>query len=80
VTEADKKAEMLIISSLTACFPEWSFLCEETGLSNEEGFSEYRWIVDPLDGTTSFAHGHPFFSVSIALEKNGLVVLGVVKC
>ena len=78
VTEADKKAEQLIISTLSASFPTWSFLCEETGISGDASESEYRWIVDPLDGTTSFAHGHPFFSVSIALEKKGEVVLGVV--
>lgn len=78
VTEADKKAEQLIIGSLTAAFPAWNFLCEETGASGENSDSEYRWIVDPLDGTTSFAHGHPFFSVSIALEKRGRIVLGVV--
>lgn len=78
VTEADKKAEMMIMSALTASFPDWSFLCEESGASGDDQESEYRWIVDPLDGTTSFAHGHPFFSVSIALEHRGEVVLGVV--
>ena len=78
MTEADKKAEQLIISSLTSSFPDFNFLCEESGLTEENANAEYRWIVDPLDGTTSFAHGHPFFSVSIALERRGVVILGVV--
>lgn len=80
VTEADKKAEKLIMDTLTSHFPSWDFLCEESGATvRGSGNAPYRWIVDPLDGTTSFTHKHPHFSVSIALEKRGHgVVLGVV--
>jgi len=68
VTEMDKKAEELIITRLSELFPTISFLCEESGTtrsSKSEGeFSEFkgRWIIDPLDGTTSYAHGYPNFS------------------
>jgi myo-inositol-1(or 4)-monophosphatase len=81
VTEADKKAEALIMQTLRAACPAVRFLCEESGVSVEPsaGAAVGRWIVDPLDGTTSFAHGHPHFSVSIAFEdESGDVVIGVV--
>jgi myo-inositol-1(or 4)-monophosphatase len=81
VTEADKKAEAHIMQTLRAACPAMRFLCEESGLSVEPsaGAAVGRWIVDPLDGTTSFAHGHPHFSVSIAFEDtSGYVVIGVV--
>ncbi len=82
VTEADKKAEALIMATLRAACANVRFLCEESG-SSDGGVSEEacvgRWIVDPLDGTTSFVHGHPHFSVSIAFEDtSGSVVIGVV--
>jgi myo-inositol-1(or 4)-monophosphatase len=80
VTDADHAAEKLIISTLSEWTPSCSFLCEESGATTNAGGGggKGRWIVDPLDGTTSFAHGHPHFSVSIALEVEGIVVLGVV--
>ena len=76
VTEADEKAEQKIREVLEESFPDYGMLTEESG--ELEGEADARWIVDPLDGTTNYVHGVPFFSVSIALERNGEVVLGVV--
>lgn len=76
VTSFDKRAQKMIISSLSARYPGHDFLAEE-GLSKEKG-SEFRWIIDPLDGTTNYAHHFPIFSVSIALEWKKTLVLGVV--
>jgi len=76
VTEADKASERLLVERLSAVLPEASILAEEG--SGVERSARVRWIVDPLDGTTNYAHGYPVFSVSIALERNGTVVLGVV--
>ena len=76
VTEMDRKAEDLIIKTIKKEFPEHGILTEE---SNErKSSSEYRWIIDPLDGTTNYSHGYPVFCVSIALEKEGEIILGVV--
>ena len=77
VTEVDERAERLIREILLGAFPTYGMLAEEGGLlSGQE--ENIRWIVDPLDGTTNYAHGLPIFCVSIALEKSGEVVLGVV--
>ncbi|MHB8094112.1 MAG: inositol monophosphatase family protein [Candidatus Aminicenantales bacterium] len=76
VTEFDRKSQDIIDRRLSASFPDHSILAEE-GLARA-GSSEYRWIFDPLDGTTNFAHTFPVFSVSIALERRGELVLGVV--
>ncbi len=76
VTEMDERAEEEIKGSLRGAFPGYGILAEEGGALEGEG--EARWIVDPLDGTTNFAHGLPIFAVSIALEKAGEVTLGVV--
>jgi myo-inositol-1(or 4)-monophosphatase len=76
VTEVDERAEQVIKEILFGAFPAYGMLAEEGGrLSGEE---DTRWIVDPLDGTTNYAHGLPIFAVSIALERVGEVVLGVV--
>jgi myo-inositol-1(or 4)-monophosphatase len=76
VTEVDAEAERLIREELLGTFPTYGMLAEERGkLAGEE---DARWIVDPLDGTTNYAHGLPIFCVSIALERSGEVVLGVV--
>jgi myo-inositol-1(or 4)-monophosphatase len=76
VTEADREAERVIREELLGTFPTYGILAEEGGeLAGEEGA---RWIVDPLDGTTNYAHRLPIFCVSIALERSGKVVLGVV--
>ncbi|HNB18684.1 MAG TPA: inositol monophosphatase family protein, partial [Candidatus Obscuribacter sp.] len=76
VTDVDKASEALIIETLTQEFPDACFLAEESGESGSK--SGRRWIIDPLDGTTNFAHSYPFFCVSIACEEDGQVVLGVV--
>jgi myo-inositol-1(or 4)-monophosphatase len=76
VTEMDARAEALILGRLRESFPGDAILSEEAGAS--AGTSERRWIVDPLDGTTNYAHGLPLFAVSIALEVRGVAVLGVV--
>jgi myo-inositol-1(or 4)-monophosphatase len=76
VTQADKRSEEAIVGRLTEYFPEHSVAAEEgTGQETE---SEYRWHVDPLDGTTNFAHGYPCFSVSIALARRGALLAAVV--
>ena len=77
VTEADQAAEELIADRLRAMCPEHDLLCEEGSVGATAG-SAYRWVVDPLDGTTNFAHGLPTFAVSIALEDAGVPVVGVV--
>ncbi len=76
VTEIDEEAERRIREELLGTFPTYGMLAEEGGeLAGEE---DARWIVDPLDGTTNYAHGLPIFCVSVALERAGEVVLGVV--
>ena len=77
VTDADHAAEQYVIDSIRSRFPTHRFLAEERG-QIEESFSPYRWIIDPLDGTTNFAHGYPAFCVSVGLELQGRCVLGVV--
>jgi myo-inositol-1(or 4)-monophosphatase len=76
VTEADRQAEALIIKLIRERYPDHDFLAEE-GVYTETG-SDYRWVIDPLDGTTNYAHGFPWFAVSIALEVKGRLELGVV--
>lgn len=76
VTDIDRKAEEIIIKKIRRHFPEHSILSEES--APKEGLSYYRWIIDPLDVTTNFAHGFPFFSVSVALEKRSDIVFGIV--
>jgi myo-inositol-1(or 4)-monophosphatase len=76
VTEVDTACERLIREELLERFPEYAFLGEEGGASGPEDVP--LWIVDPLDGTRSFAHGYPFVAVSIALEVAGKIRLGVV--
>ena len=76
VTDVDKKAEAIIINYLKKKFSDYSFLAEEGG--GKTAKKGYKWVIDPLDGTTNFAHGFPFFCVSVALEKDGKAILGVV--
>jgi myo-inositol-1(or 4)-monophosphatase len=79
VTIADKESEAAIKALLAARFPTHAILAEESGGDRSEAAGEHRWIVDPLDGTTNFAHGFPMFSVSIAFERNGEVVAAGVE-
>jgi myo-inositol-1(or 4)-monophosphatase len=76
VTAADRAAEVLIRGRIREQWPTHDVLGEEQGL-NDQG-SEYRWYVDPLDGTTNFAHGYPVFCVSIALEQRGRRIAAVI--
>lgn len=76
VTEMDIKAEDMIMKTIKARFPEHGILTEES--FEQKSGSEYRWIIDPLDGTTNYSHGFPIFCVSIALEREGEIILGVV--
>ena len=76
VTEADIESEKIIIETIKAVFPDHSILAEESGLNN--GDSEGKWIIDPLDGTTNFTHQLGLFAVSIAFALNGEVVVGLV--
>jgi myo-inositol-1(or 4)-monophosphatase len=77
VTEFDHAAEALIVSQLRQAFPGHRILAEEGGESRA-GESPYTWYIDPLDGTVNFAHGYPFFAVSIALYERQQPVLGVI--
>lgn len=72
VTSADRKVEEYLRNEIEKKFPEHDFYGEESGRT--ESGSEFCWVIDPIDGTTSFVHGQPFFSVSIALQKNGETV------
>jgi len=76
VTDIDKKAEDIIINEINSAFPDHSVVSEER--KPKLGLSPYKWVIDPIDGTTNFAHAFPFFCVSIALEYSGKVILGVV--
>jgi myo-inositol-1(or 4)-monophosphatase len=76
VTDVDLASERLIREAIASHYPKHQILAEEGGLA--ESSSEYRWIVDPLDGTSNFAHSYPVFAVSIGLEYRGEPVLGVV--
>ena len=76
VTQADKRSEKAIVARLTEMYPEHSVAAEEG--TGHEGASEFRWHVDPLDGTTNFAHGYPCFCVSIALAQRDTLLAAVV--
>ena len=80
VTEADIAAEELIIDRIRSHYPLHSILAEESGETVQEGSSrtDWKWIIDPLDGTTNYAHGYPCFCVSIAVEQAGTLEIGVV--
>ena len=79
VTEADLASEKLIIERIKSHYPRHAILAEESGaIQTVTGQSDWRWIVDPLDGTTNYAHGYPCFCVSIALERAGSIELGVI--
>ncbi len=78
VTEADLASEKLIIERIKSYYPKHSILAEESGEAVVLGGElNWKWIIDPLDGTTNYAHGYPCFCVTIALEHSGEIVLGV---
>ncbi len=76
VTIADKQSEATILNYINEHFPDHGIISEESGRSHDD--KEWRWVIDPLDGTTNFANGLPPFCVSIALEHNKQAVIGVV--
>ncbi len=76
VTEADVASEKIVLERLQARFPSHAVVAEESGL--HKASSEFCWYIDPLDGTTNFAHGHPMFCVSMGLERAGELIAGVV--
>jgi len=76
VTAADRASETLIVNRLRERFPAHAIIAEEGG--GQGSSSDYRWYVDPLDGTTNFAHGFPMFNVTLALEHEGELVAGVI--
>jgi myo-inositol-1(or 4)-monophosphatase len=76
VTEYDYKSEEIIINNIKKAFPSHSIISEEDG--TQDNSSEYKWIIDPLDGTVNFANNIPLFSVSIALTKNDEIIEGAV--
>ena len=76
VTEADRASERLVVERLRSHFPAHGIVAEEGG--GHEGTSDYRWFVDPLDGTTNFLHGIPQFAISIALERQGKLHAAIV--
>jgi len=76
VTEMDRGAETIIVEAIRARFPGHAILAEESGAL--AGAPDHRWIVDPLDGTTNYAHGLPIYGVSVALEIAGALAVGVV--
>jgi myo-inositol-1(or 4)-monophosphatase len=70
VSRVDREAEQLIVSAIRLAYPDHAIQAEEGGAAlGANGQAEYRWIVDPLDGTTNFLHGHPIFCVSVAVER-----------
>ncbi len=77
VSQADRRAEKIVYTELSRARPDYGFLMEESGeIEAKDG--QHRWLVDPLDGTTNFLHGIPVFAVSIALERQGQIVAGVI--
>jgi len=82
VTEADLASEKLIIERIKSHYPRHAILAEESGVTAgvevAAGKSDWKWIIDPLDGTTNYAHGYPCFCVSIAVERAGAIEIGVV--
>ncbi|MEM1319327.1 MAG: inositol monophosphatase family protein [Bacteroidota bacterium] len=76
VSYVDKQAEQRLVSGLAELLPGAAFLTEEQTVTQGDG--EWRWIIDPLDGTTNFLHQLPFFSISVALQHQGQTVIGIV--
>lgn len=76
VTEVDRLSEDLIVKKIRNAFPDHGILAEES--PEMVNHSDFRWIIDPIDGTTNYSHGYPVFSVSIALEAKGAILLAAV--
>lgn len=79
VTIADKESEALVIRGIQQRYPDHAILAEESGITEaSKPGSKVRWVIDPLDGTTNYAHQYPFYCVSIAVEEDGVVTCGAV--
>jgi myo-inositol-1(or 4)-monophosphatase len=78
VTEVDQNSERIIIETLLAAYPDHGILAEESGATHGNPNADHIWIIDPLDGTTNFIHGFPFYCVSIALQVQGRLEQAVV--
>lgn len=78
VTEHDKRSEARLLALISARFPDHAVLAEESGAHPASAASRARWILDPLDGTTNFAHNYPFFCVSVGVEVDGAMAAGAV--
>ena len=76
VTMTDKKVEKILIEELQKARPDYSILSEETGYIKKG--EEFKWIIDPIDGTANFLHGIPHFAISIGLEKNDEIICGII--
>jgi len=76
VTNADKRTEKILIKELTFARPDYSILSEECGAVEKN--SEFKWIIDPIDGTLNFLHGVPHFAISIGLEKKNEIICGMI--
>ena len=76
VTQTDKKVEKIIIEELDKARPNYGFIAEESGEKKSD--TEFNWVIDPIDGTSNFMHGVPHFAISIALEKNGEIISGII--
>jgi myo-inositol-1(or 4)-monophosphatase len=76
VTDADRKSEEMILERINRKFPRHDILAEES--EARDSGAEFRWIIDPLDGTTNYAHGFPVFCVSMALQRNGEIIAGCI--
>jgi len=77
VTEYDRRSEALLLEEIARRFPDHAVLAEESGLHEASG-APVRWLIDPLDGTTNFAHNYPFFAVSVGAESNGTLIAGAI--
>ncbi len=77
LTEADLASEKAIVEKISLAFPSHQILAEEKGLQTKSE-NPYKWIIDPLDGTTNFAHGFPMYNISIGVEYKGTIIVGVV--
>lgn len=76
VTEADKAVEAFLCRRITERYPDHAIFGEETG---HKAGNEFRWVIDPIDGTTSFVHKQPFYAISVAVEKAGHAILAAVN-
>ena len=77
VTALDRQTERYLVENISNKFPDHDFLAEEETDSGDG--SGFRWVIDPIDGTTNFAHGYPCFVISLALEHEGRAILGVIQ-